>query len=278
MRIRFITVVLFFSIILIGFIGYLIPFNSFTLDVVERNQKRNLKEQNKRLVQRIVSTVQLLGSLKDEISTLQAQKNHLADLVETPPPKSGNRFRKSNFSSMQPAAMLRLVTERESQFQQLLDSVSSNRNNFLKLPVCRPVISQCIISRPFGRSKDPFTGKEKWHFGTDFSTEPGTPVVATADGIVLKVETDPLWGKKITISHDDGFRTVFAHLGTVSIQQGKEIKRGTVIGIIGESGLTSGPHVHYEIWHNGKALNPETYFFPSIDTLIESAGLASVSK
>ena len=78
----------------------------------------------------------------------------------------------------------------------------------------------------------------------------------------MRVEKDAVWGNRIVIAHADSISTVYAHLGTVSTASGRTVKRGEVIGTIGYSGLTTGPHVHYEILKNGVAVDPESFFYP----------------
>ena len=140
-------------------------------------------------------------------------------------------------------------------------------NVFDTIPVIPPVASgSYVISRRYGMDRDPFTGQQKMHYGTDFAAELGVPVNATAAGVVARVESDPLWGRRVTIAHGRSFRTVYAHLGTVRVAQGKAVKRGEEIGTVGMSGLTTGTHVHYEIWHRDRAVNPEEYLFPMMVT------------
>jgi len=137
------------------------------------------------------------------------------------------------------------------------------------IPLIKPVVDPHVITARFGKRRDPFTGDMKWHNGVDFSAERETPVIATACGTVDKVDNHNYWGRRVRIRHRFGFTTLYAHLGTVKVKNGKRVKRGDVIATIGISGLTSGPHLHYEIHHNGKPIDPELYFFP--DTLTVTA-------
>jgi murein DD-endopeptidase MepM/ murein hydrolase activator NlpD len=110
--------------------------------------------------------------------------------------------------------------------------------------------------------KDPFTGDLKDHKGIDFSAKRGTPVIATASGVVDLVENHKYWGNRIRIKHRYGFSSVYAHLGTVNVRMDQKVKKGDEIGTIGLSGLTIGPHLHYEIRRHGTLIDPENYFFP----------------
>jgi murein DD-endopeptidase MepM/ murein hydrolase activator NlpD len=265
-RIRRSVAVLFFSIVLIGFAGYFIPFNSYTLDNIEQNQKRNLAEQNRKLLQRILSTLRLLNNLKDQVARLENKRDHMTDLVNMPAKPVRQQPPGFTANDLAPAALLHFVNERERRFETFAD-LGRKHNFFERIPVCRPLYGNPILGKAFGRCKDPFTGQVKFHYGVDFVAPQETPVIATATGTVTRVENDPIWGRRISIEHDNEFKTVYAHLGTVRTGKGKQVRRGEVIGTVGVSGLTTGPHVHYEIWHQSKPTDPENYFFPQLDSI-----------
>jgi len=268
--------VIVFALITIGFTGYFIPFNSFTLDVVEQNQQRNLSDQNKKLLKRILMTLHLLNGLKEEITRLEQKRDHVAGLMGITGDKQAlNRHKKQVLNSLNPEALLLLVTERERRFESF---ASSDENLFLEIPVCKPVPGKVSISKRYGLCKDPFTGKEKRHTGVDFIAESETPVIATASGTVVRVVSDPIWGKQVSIEHADGFRTSYSHLGSVKTSQGKQVRRGEIIGTIGISGLSTGPHVHYEIMKSGRLCNPEDYFFPPMDSILLKDELPSLVR
>lgn len=113
---------------------------------------------------------------------------------------------------------------------------------------------------PFGWRDDPFTGKRTFHPGVDIATHNGNPVVATADGLVLSTQTDRIGGKTIKISHpNSGYVTIYCHLSKYMVKPGQRVKRGDTIGLVGKTGRTRGPHVHYEVRLNGKRINPWYY-------------------
>lgn len=112
----------------------------------------------------------------------------------------------------------------------------------------------------FGWRDDPFTGKRAFHDGVDIATQPGNPIVATADGLVIQTKFDRTGGKTVKISHQrSGYTTVYCHLSDYKVKPGQRVKRGDVIGLVGRTGRTQGPHVHYEVHFNGKAVNPYNY-------------------
>lgn len=104
--------------------------------------------------------------------------------------------------------------------------------------------------------KHPVSGIVKMHKGIDFSARTGTPVYATGNGIVEFVGTKGGFGKTIIIRHISGLRTVYAHLNSISVKNGEFVALDKKIGTVGSTGISTGPHLHYEITRNKKALNP----------------------
>jgi len=113
---------------------------------------------------------------------------------------------------------------------------------------------------PYGWRDDPFTGKRAFHPGVDIATHYGNPIVATADGLVIATMKDKIGGNTVKISHpNSGYVTVYCHLSKFHVKQGQRVKRGETIGLVGKTGRSRGPHVHYEVRLNGKRLNPWYY-------------------
>ncbi len=115
------------------------------------------------------------------------------------------------------------------------------------------------LNSPYGVRPDPFTGKSAMHWGVDISTNIGNPIVTTADGIVLSVLNDKYLGKHVVISHGNGITTVYGHMNAFAVRSGQRVKRGDVIGYVGQTGKAVGPHVHYEVRLDGRAVNPYNY-------------------
>lgn len=117
------------------------------------------------------------------------------------------------------------------------------------------------LSSRFGYRSDPFTGRTKHHSGVDFALKPGNPVYATGDGVVLNVKFELFgYGNQVIIDHGFGYKTRYAHLKTIGVAEGMKIKRGECIGISGNSGRSSGPHLHYEVLYKDRHVNPANYF------------------
>jgi murein DD-endopeptidase MepM/ murein hydrolase activator NlpD len=124
-------------------------------------------------------------------------------------------------------------------------------------PTIAPVLG--LITDGFGRRKDPFTGRLAFHRGLDVSARRGTPIKAPADGIVVFAGRNGGLGKTVRVSHDFGFTTVYGHLDKINVEPGDVIHRGQEIGTLGNTGRSTGPHLHYEVHEDGIAKNPLYY-------------------
>ncbi|MFQ5606712.1 MAG: M23 family metallopeptidase, partial [Candidatus Zixiibacteriota bacterium] len=121
-----------------------------------------------------------------------------------------------------------------------------------------PSISPCRgwLSRGIGMKRNPFTGSMQYHAGIDLANHRGTPVVATADGKVTRARRQGGMGRMVIIGHGFGMVTRYGHLDKILVKPGQKVKRGDVIGLMGSSGYSTGPHLHYEVIKNGKSVNP----------------------
>ena len=251
-----------------GFAGYFIPFNSFTIDVVEQNRQKNLETQNKKLLSAIRPMRKVLDNLSDEVQKLEGKRRDIADKLGMKDAARSQVRRKSKDGL---GDLLHRVNREGAFFQGFCDIVSKHSACFDSIPLIKPLPGDAGVGACFGHERDPFTQTMKEHYGIDFIAAHGTPVLSSACGVVTKVEENRIWGKRVTIAHAFGFSTVYAHLGTIEVFGGKKVKKGDCIGTVGISGMTSGPHVHYEIWYRGKPVDPEGLFFPAVDSVMNTA-------
>jgi len=145
----------------------------------------------------------------------------------------------------------------ETNLHSLLSFFESDTLRLASTPSIMPTAGW--MSSVFGHRNDPFTGAWTMHYGVDISTNVGNPILATADGIVIKVQTDKYLGKNVTISHGNGFTTVYGHMSNFAVKAGQKVKRRDIIGYIGQTGKAAGPHVHYEVLKDGKRVDPRNY-------------------
>jgi murein DD-endopeptidase MepM/ murein hydrolase activator NlpD len=112
------------------------------------------------------------------------------------------------------------------------------------------------LTSGFGTRIDPFTGQPASHLGLDISADKGTPVYATANGVIRSAEWSGDYGNMVVIAHESGLTTRYAHLSKIAVKTGASVGRGDIVGYVGATGRSTASHLHYEIWANGKPVNP----------------------
>ncbi|BBO72596.1 hypothetical protein DSCW_00130 [Desulfosarcina widdelii] len=146
----------------------------------------------------------------------------------------------------------------ESSFSSLFSQLEGKRNLLAATPSIRPVTGW--VSSRFGRRESPFTGRREFHRGLDIANRAGTPIIAPADGIVTYAARKGLMGNMVAIDHGFGMVTRYGHLKKFLKKKGERVKRGETIALMGNTGRSTGPHLHYEVRLNGVAVNPMNYF------------------
>ena len=151
----------------------------------------------------------------------------------------------------------------------------------IKKALMKTPINGARLSSKFGMRKHPIDGYNKMHRGTDFAAPEGTPIMASGDGVVTKASWCGGGGNCVKIRHNSSYSTVYAHMSKFAknIRKGKRVKQGQVIGYVGSTGKSTGPHLHYEVIHNGTRINSQTLKLPSGKILKDrSRKLFEVSK
>ena len=141
--------------------------------------------------------------------------------------------------------------------QDLLRALRSNRSVLSTTPSIWPVNG--FISSSFGARLSPFGGGGQFHKGLDIGARIGTPIVAPADGTVLKAGVDGAYGIAVDLDHGGGIGTKFAHMQRAAVKPGQWVRRGEILGYVGMTGRATGPHLHYEVRLNGVPVNPMRY-------------------
>jgi len=224
-----------------------------------RRQQDTLQRQYKQLQSTVVDTDQRLDSLQS-LATEVAMTYGIVRLPQSPfagddpPAETETAFNRSvaqyqflekNASSVSVVnAALTLTPEPE-----LADSDNT--------PSLWPVVGH--LTAGFGERLDPFSGEGAFHTGVDISSQYGTAVHATADGVVIGAEAHVGYGNLVILDHGFGVTTFYGHLSGFNVTPGQRVTRGDVIGYVGVSGRSTGPHVHYEVRINGAPVNPMRY-------------------
>lgn len=151
------------------------------------------------------------------------------------------------------------------------DEVASLSKQAGDMASCIPYISPISpavdfrITSPFGGRADPLHGDYRMHTGVDFATKAGTPIYAVGDGVISSVKFQFFgYGNMVTIDHGFGYQTNYAHMREVIVAEGMKIKRGQCIGTVGNSGKTTGSHLHYEVEYKGNKVNPANFYDLSV--------------
>lgn len=128
------------------------------------------------------------------------------------------------------------------------------------IPPFSPEKGKYTLSSPFGYRNDPLSGETRYHDGQDFAMKPGTPIYTTGDGVVEYVKFSFTgYGNEVLIDHGFGYKTRYAHMSIISVAEGMKLKRGDCIGESGNSGKSTGPHLHYEVLYRDERVNPMNY-------------------
>ncbi len=156
-----------------------------------------------------------------------------------------------------------LVVQSKS-FDEVFDLAKRKTEMLACIPAIQPVNNKDLkrLSSYYGYRTDPIYKVRKFHPGIDFSAPTGTAIYSTGDGVVKEISNSRTgYGNTLVIDHGYGYQTMYAHLHQFKVKQGEKVKRGQLIATIGNTGKSTAPHLHYEIWKNGNKINPVYYFF-----------------
>ena len=267
----------------IGFLSLTGIASSYTrmlLKVSQFNQLRTEKDQLKNNYSRLEQVakerdlqVASLGSIASEVSALYGLKQQptlvaasAEKIQDVDVSSSLDQLHALRTSALSGATMVGLTMG----LTRNVTTADWNKAN--SAPNLWPVEGQ--VTGSFGERIDPFNGEGAFHSGVDIGSSYGHPIVAPADGIVTLTETMCGYGKTIMISHGNGISTRYGHLSGFAVTAGQKVQRGDVIGYVGESGRSTGPHLHYEVRINDTPVNPYKYLRM---TIAHSGGFAAGS-
>lgn len=150
----------------------------------------------------------------------------------------------------------------QSSFMSLDNYIDRQQKNYRNIPSIAPAKGR--YASAFGHRVHPVTGQiGKMHYGVDISNDPWTPIYAAADGVVQTAQLSSSFGNYVVLNHGNGFLTKYGHMTRYIVRPGQYVERYQVIGYMGNTGLSAGPHLHYEVWLNGDAVNPLAYILPN---------------
>ena len=242
----------------------------------------HVRENNKRLVNLLNTLQGRIQGLEQNLSQLQSQDKAIRSYADLPDIDQdirklgigGTRYDKTaeyDFlipsDSLKVSGMLfdvdrvqRMVQLERKSYEKLYETFKHNTDRIQSTPSIRP-LDGGYFTDGFGYRRDPFTRTRRFHYGLDISARRGTPVYATADGIVVYSKRNGGYGLVVKLDHGFGFETGYAHLSKMDVKPGQRVKRGEKIGEVGNTGRSTAPHLHYEVWVDGDQVNPLNFFF-----------------
>jgi murein DD-endopeptidase MepM/ murein hydrolase activator NlpD len=270
------------SLVVTGFLLYLVGFKiavetspdlARTLGGVTTEAEQQRMEAIYR--ERLAKMQSMLDATAQDIRQLQQLKNRFmeiatpASLRERNASKEDGRGgplllmpnRRSALDATQPLS--ETLDNAMSEFGQFNKTISSMRADWDKqllwlhtLPTGVPIGGNFRMTSGFGLRVDPFTHTLARHEGLDFTAMQGTPILATADGLVTRSGWEDTYGNIVEVTHAEGFMTRYAHISKRLVTEGQRVKRGQHIADVGSTGRSTGPHLHYEVFRHGHVLNP----------------------
>lgn len=154
--------------------------------------------------------------------------------------------------------------------QRMVQSIDTLGKKSRRIPAIQPIINDqlTLLTASFGERLNPYHNRRQQHNGVDYTIPQGTRVFATADGIIKRYTLSSSdTGKSVVVDHQNGYETIYNHLSKIDFPKNYRVKRGDIIGMSGNTGLSFSPHLHYEIRYNGKSVDPIDYFFMELDPM-----------
>jgi murein DD-endopeptidase MepM/ murein hydrolase activator NlpD len=270
----------YFTASIVIFIIYLLIFQHFFDSPKEKSLRRELDAKNLQfeLMQK------RLNQVEDVLTDIEHRDDNIYRTIfeSDPIPRSVrqagfggvNRYEeieKINNSDliMNTAQRLDKISKRlyvqSKSFDEVIENALDREKMYASLPAIQPVSNKDLsrTASGYGWRIHPIYKIKKFHEGMDFTAPTGSDIYATADGVVSEIENNPNrgYGNMVLIDHGYGYETLYAHMESIKAKLGQHVKRGDIIGVVGNTGLSTGPHLHYEVRKNGKAVNPINFYF-----------------
>jgi murein DD-endopeptidase MepM/ murein hydrolase activator NlpD len=253
-------------VLTLGLVGLI---TDYALTNIDRNELKRLQVENLSQREELHRLVVKLEDLRQEIVVLAQNDAKVRVMAKLSAPKSDSMVgvggpatledANREFSDIQQRideVRRQIDLRRESQ-EEIQGILNDQRSLLAAKPGGWPV--KGWLTSSFGMRRDPFNGRRKMHEGLDIAARTGTQVVATADGIVSSVKTEPGYGKVVIVDHGYGYRTIYGHNSRYYVKVGQRVRRGERIAAVGNTGRSTGSHVHYEVRLNGVPVNPHKY-------------------
>ncbi|MCH5234998.1 MAG: M23 family metallopeptidase [Muribaculaceae bacterium] len=249
--------------------------------IVATPNEKNLRAENKRLKSQYSVMSSRLENMVEVIDKMEERDdNFYRVMMQLDPMSDAQRFSgydyENRYSQLSKLSDSRLVEELSNRmnllekriysqllsFDQLEEALTNQQDRLAHVPSVIPInIADYTMSSGYGYRVDPIYGSSKFHEGLDFAASQGTDVFATGDGKVVVAGRQAGYGNCIDIEHGYNYLTRYAHLSQILVKPGEEVKRGQLIGKVGSTGKSTGPHLHYEVRYKNIPQNPVNYYF-----------------
>jgi murein DD-endopeptidase MepM/ murein hydrolase activator NlpD len=245
--------------------------------------ERRLKQENENLKYAYRVLEAQVGELEDRMASLETRDNEVyRSFFESQPVPDSTRAKtleqladlkkiagltENQLISSVGNALIRLHNRmlfQQNSFTKILELVDKKEDLLAAIPAIQPVSNTQLerVASGFGYRIDPIYKIPKMHAGLDFTASTGTPIYATADGVVIEAGMSTGgYGNHVVINHGFGYETLYAHMVRIKAKRGQKLKRGEVIGWVGSTGKSTGPHLHYEVHKNGTPVDPVYFFY-----------------
>ncbi len=253
------------------------------VNVFDSPKERKLKREQHELLARYEQLNNKLTQIEDVLEDIHVRDENIyrviyeADSIPVSVRKAGfggiNRYQEMEDMSnskmvISTAKRLDIISRQlyvqSKSFDEIIDLINKNNDMLRCIPAIMPIRNDDLTrtASGWGWRIHPIYKIKKFHEGMDFSAPTGTEIYATGDGVVSVVETSYSgYGKHVKIDHGFGYQTIYAHMNSFKVRVGQKVKRGDIIGTVGSTGLSTGPHLHYEVLKKGTKVNPQLYYF-----------------
>jgi murein DD-endopeptidase MepM/ murein hydrolase activator NlpD len=222
-----------------------------------------LESSNVKLAEEKQNMGQYVFNLRARVEQLASRVHGIVNRAETEFPAEANKPKGGVAIPVSEANAAQMMNSEYTLFDDSLDNLlpelETSLARELSRPVGKPIAGDIDISSRYGLRSNPFGNGHEFHNGIDFIVDRGTPVQATGPGQVIAAGYDGPNGNRVAIDHGFGYRSVYAHLSKVEVKAGDKVERGQAIGLSGNTGRSSGPHLHYTLYYRGQTVNPARY-------------------
>lgn len=265
-------------LVALSFLYVFYQYMTATWDIYELNRLRKLSVVQREQIQLLASKISDFEKKMENLQAYDTKIRSMADMVKKVPPGkrqylgvggpsledytpesvvSGNESAMIQKIDKSMDQLIREANRQENSFKEILQFLEKRKSILARTPSIWPV--EGWVTSGFGYRTSPFSGRKEFHAAIDIASRSGKEIVAPADGIVSDVDRRSDIGNVVTIDHGNGLSTSYGHLLKYIVHKGKAVKRGEVIGYVGNTGRSTGPHLHYGVYLNGLAVNPRKY-------------------